>query len=256
MKKIKSKAIVFPDLHFPLHDEKAFQCALNVIKEVKPDVFICLGDFAEGEMVSHWRWSRRKRPPLEYQLPLIDQEADLVNLHLDMIDKVLKKVGCKRKYLAMGNHEAWYNNFVEENPFLDKYLPENLFKIEERGYEWHPYGELFQVEGSKLWVYHGGHYTSVNHSRISVQNLGCNVIYGHTHDCQRSVMQHVSGVHIAQSMGCLCRIKKSFLKGRKVNWTHNVGIIDFFNDRWFNLITLDIHNGTTTWNNKIIGGDK
>ncbi len=114
---------------------------------------------------------------------------------------------------------------------------------------------IVKVEGSKLYAYHGGHYSSVNHARTTVQNLGCNVIYGHTHDCQRSVMQHISGIHIAQSMGCLCKMKKDFLKGRKVNWTHNVGIVDFFSDGWFNLITLDIHNGTTTWNNEIIEGD-
>ena len=156
----------------------------------------------------------------------------------------------------MGNHDNWYNAFVEENPYLDKYKPETLFNVEKRGYKWFPYGEIFKVEDSKLYAYHGGHYGSVNHSRATVQNLGCNIIYGHTHDCQRSVVQHISGVHIAQSMGCLCKIKKDFLKGRKVNWTHNVGIVDFFDDGWFNLITLDIHNGMTTWNNEIIKGDK
>ena len=119
MKKIKSTGIIFGDMHFPLHDEAAFSCALKVIEKVKPSVFINLGDFAEGEMVSHWRWSRRRRPPLEYQLPLIDKEADEVNFHMDRIDKVLDKVGCKKKYLAMGNHDAWYNQFVEENPYLE-----------------------------------------------------------------------------------------------------------------------------------------
>ena len=158
MKQIKSTGVIFGDMHFPLHDEKAFSCALKVIEKVKPDVFINLGDFAEGEYVSHWRWSRRKRPPLEYQLPLIDKEADEVNYHLDRIDKVLKKVGCKKKYLAMGNHDNWYNSFVEENPYLEGYKPENLFKVEERGYDWYPYGELLKVEGSKLYAYHGGHY--------------------------------------------------------------------------------------------------
>ena len=96
MRKIKSTGVIFGDMHFPLHDEKAFSCALKVIEKVKPGVFINLGDFAEGEYVSHWRWSRRKRPPLEYQLPLIHKEADEVNYHLDRIDKALKKVGCKK----------------------------------------------------------------------------------------------------------------------------------------------------------------
>ncbi len=158
MKKIKSRGVIFGDMHFPLHDEGAFSCALKVIETVKPNVFINLGDFAEGEMVSHWRWSRRKRPPLEYQLPLIDKEADEVNMHMDRIDYVLDQVGCKKRYLAMGNHDNWYNAFVEENPYLEQYKPENLFKIKERGYKWYPYGEIFKVEGTKLYAYHGGHY--------------------------------------------------------------------------------------------------
>ena len=84
MKEIKSTGIIFGDMHFPLHDEKAFSCALKVIEKVKPDVFINLGDFAEGEYVSHWRWSRRKRPPLEYQLPLI---ALLQYHHFDLLSQ-------------------------------------------------------------------------------------------------------------------------------------------------------------------------
>ena len=47
--KIKDTVVVFPDIHFPHHDKKAFDCALNVIKKVKPSAFLCLGDFAEGE---------------------------------------------------------------------------------------------------------------------------------------------------------------------------------------------------------------
>lgn len=43
MKKIKSTGIIFGDMHFPLHDEAAFSCALKVIEKVKPSVFINLG---------------------------------------------------------------------------------------------------------------------------------------------------------------------------------------------------------------------
>ena len=34
--KIKDRVVIFPDTHFPNHDKKAFACALNVLKEVKP----------------------------------------------------------------------------------------------------------------------------------------------------------------------------------------------------------------------------
>ena len=33
MKQIKSTGIIFGDMHFPLHDEKAFSCALKVIEK-------------------------------------------------------------------------------------------------------------------------------------------------------------------------------------------------------------------------------
>ena len=99
--KIRDRVVVFPDIHFPNQDERAFKCALNVIKAVKPTGFLLIGDAIDGESVSHWQWSKKKRPPLEYQLPAIDKEIKEGNKGLDRIDKVLKKVGCERKDLAM-----------------------------------------------------------------------------------------------------------------------------------------------------------
>ena len=156
--KIKERVVVFPDIHFPNHDEKAFKCALNVIKAVKPTAFLLIGDAIDGESVSHWQWSKKKRPPLEYQLPAIDKEIKDGNKGLDRIDKVLAKAGCTKKQFAQGNHEIWFDHFVEENPYLEDYTSRRAFKFDERGYEWHPYGEVFKVFGSKLYAYHGGHY--------------------------------------------------------------------------------------------------
>ena len=147
---IKERVVVFPDIHFPNHDEKAFKCALNVIKAVKPTAFLLLGDAIDGESVSHWQWSKKKRPPLEYQLPAIKEEIKQGNKGLDRIDRALDKVGCKKKQFAQGNHEKWFDHFVEENPYLEHYGSRRAFKFDKRGYEWHKYGEVFKVFGSKL----------------------------------------------------------------------------------------------------------
>lgn len=64
--KVKDCVVVFPDTHFPNHDEEAFSCALRVLEEVKPSIFLSLGDLVDGESVSHWQWKKKKRPPLEY----------------------------------------------------------------------------------------------------------------------------------------------------------------------------------------------
>lgn len=158
----------------------------------------------------------------------------------------------QEKIFAQGNHEIWFDNFVEENPYLDKYESRKAFKFNERGYEWHKYGKVFKVLGSKLYAYHGGHYMGVSHARTHALQLGCNIIYGHTHDCQKATIQHISGSHMAHSMGCLTDMTKSYLKGRPTNWSHNVGVCDILSNGNFNLVVLTINNGYTTYNGKII----
>ena len=251
---IKERVVVFPDIHFPNHDEKALQCALKVVTEIKPTAFLLLGDTIDGESVSHWQWRKKRRPPLEYQLPYIEKEIKQGNEGLDRIDEVLDKVGCKKKQFAQGNHEIWFDNFVEENPYLEHYGSRKAFRFDERGYKWFPYGEVFKVFGSKLYAYHGGHYMGVAHARTHALQMGCNIIYGHTHDSQKAVITHITGPHMAYSMGCLTDMTKSYLKGRPVNWTHNVAIVDILDNGNFNLICLNINDGVTTYNGRIVRG--
>lgn len=194
----------------------------------------------------------RKRPPTEYQLPDIYKEIKLVNQGLDKIDEVLDKVNCKKKILAQGNHELWFDHFVAENPYLPELGSRKAFKIDERGYEWHPYGEVFKILGSKMYAYHGGHYSGISHARTHALQLGCNVVYGHTHDSQKATVQHIEGAHMAYSLGCLTDMTKSYLKGRPTNWSHNVAILDIFTNNNFNLVVLDIVNGVTSYGGDII----
>ena len=73
------RAIVIPDQHFPIEDKKAVSVVLKAIKIVKPTLFINLGDVGEWASVSPWKWKRKKKPPVEYQLPIIDREIIEVN---------------------------------------------------------------------------------------------------------------------------------------------------------------------------------
>jgi len=99
-KGVTKRGIVTPDKHFPLHDEKAIRCLLKAINLIKPDFYIDLGDVGEFESVSHWQWKKKKRPPLEYQLPFVEKEVIEVNKGLDRIDEALDKVNCKEKYFT------------------------------------------------------------------------------------------------------------------------------------------------------------
>ena len=53
------RAIVIPDQHFPIHDEKAVKVVSEAIDFIKPDIFINLGDVGEcrDEFVpSYWNF--------------------------------------------------------------------------------------------------------------------------------------------------------------------------------------------------------
>ena len=65
-KGVVKRAVVTPDKHFPLHDQKAINCVKRAIEVVKPDIYIDLGDVGEFHAFSAWKWKRKRKPPLEY----------------------------------------------------------------------------------------------------------------------------------------------------------------------------------------------
>lgn len=260
MLKNKSKlgrAIIIPDIHFPLQDDAAIECVIKAISIVKPQIFVCLGDVGEWKSVSPFKYKRRKRPPLEYVIEDLESDQKHVNAGLDIFDKALKKVKCEKKYMIEGNHDNWLNYFVDEFPYLKRYRFKNAVNLEERGYKYYPYGKLLRI--GKAYFYHGGHYTTMYHTKQHAEKLGKNIIYGHTHDVQRHGVTHVDGAHHAWSMGCLKDMSSEanmWLKGRQTNWFHAFGIMDFFENGDFRLDVVDITRGKTFVWGKEIDGNK
>ncbi len=254
-KKSRRRAIIIPDVHFPLQCDNAINVVLEAIKLVKPNIFVCLGDLGEWKSVSPFKYKRRKRPPLEIVLKDVDKDAKAVNEGLDLFDKVLKSVKCDKKYMIEGNHDDWLNSFVEEYPYLPQYKFKNIMNLEDRGYIYYPYGKLLQI--GKLFFYHGGHYSTVYHTRQHAMNLGKNVLYGHMHDVQRIGVTHVDGAHHAFSLGCLKDMsaeKNRWLRNRQINWSHAFAVVDWFDNGDFRLDVVDIQNGKTfLWGNMIDG---
>jgi hypothetical protein len=249
------RGVVIPDLHVPLHDEEAISCCRKAICLVEPQVAIFLGDIGEWSSVSRWMYAKKKRPPVEYIIPQIEEDAKAVNDILDKFDASFTNVGVKRKIVLIGNHEVWLENFVTEHPYLTQYLPPAIMRLNERGYEVYGHGEYLQI--GELNFYHGGHHVGVNHTRQHAINLGANVMYGHNHDVSRSSLPNLNGVHSAFSIGCLKKVQgeeNKWLKGRKVNWGHSFAIVDWFVDGTFRADIVDITGGKTfVWGEMIDG---
>ncbi len=249
------RAIVTPDKHFPLADMPAIKALCKAIEIVKPDIYIDLGDVGEWHGCSHWQWRKKKRPPIEYQLPFIDKDIKDVNSGMDIIDESLDKVNCKEKYMIEGNHDDWMNRFTEEHPYLN-YEFHKVVKLKERGYTFYQIGKYLKV--GKLFFYHGHHFGGMHHSRNHLIRLGCNIMYGHHHDLQQSSVTHIDGVKSAWSIGCLKDMgddKNAWLGNRKHNWSHAFSIVDFFENGYFTVHVIQIINGKTSLWGDVIDGN-
>tara|TARA_R110002167_G_scaffold148194_4_gene341099 strand:+ start:960 stop:1724 length:765 start_codon:yes stop_codon:yes gene_type:complete len=249
------RAIVIPDQHFPIHDKKAVNVALQIIEIVKPDTFINLGDVGEWSSVSAWKWKRKKKPPLEYQLPAIDKEIKLVNKEIDRFDKILDKIKCTNRYILAGNHDEWLTyGFVSEHPYMKDYTFEKACRWKERGYKYYYYNE--ELEIGNLTFIHGAYATGL-HAKKHVNEYSCSIMYGHTHDIQRHTKYKKHGNISAWSMGCLKDLspkKNKWMQGRPHNWGHAVGIVDWFTNGDFKVEVVEIVNGkTTVWGKAIYG---
>ena len=164
-KGVVKRAIVTPDKHFPLADMDAISCLKQTIEIVKPDIYVDLGDVGEWGSFSHWKFKRKKAPPLEYMIDDFDQDVREVNVGMDWIDESLDKANCKKRYMTEGNHDDWLNMAVEKYPYIPQYKFASAVDLKGRGYIYYPFGKHLKI--GKLYLYHGhqygGQYHAANH---------------------------------------------------------------------------------------------
>lgn len=243
-------AFILPDQHYAPPGDKAGgvdpaaeSVALQAIRIVKPDIFINLGDVIEGDSVSHFRYKKVKRPPLEYMITALLPELKAGNEGMDRFDRELDKVGCNERHLTWGNHDYnWMMDFIAMHPYLeDKYHPDIAFKLKERGYESYEYGKLLTIGNCNF--YHGGLYTGINVERDHALRLGANVVIGHHHHIGMNAVSHINGPHACWCLGCICKLEKPFLQNRKTAWQHGFGICHFNSDGTFLMEVVHIFRG-------------
>jgi predicted phosphodiesterase len=250
---IVKRAIVTPDKHFPLHDPDAISCVKQAIEIVKPDTYIDLGDTGEWTYFSTHYWKGRFAKPMEDLIPLLESDINEVNAGMDWIDESLDKVKCKERHFIQGNHEVWLDKFVTRYPYLKQYLTQNVLKLKERGYKYHPYNKKKNLKIGKLNFTHGK-FTTKYHAFKHLDTYGESIMYGHTHDLQRFTKTFNGGTISSWSLGCLKDIEndEDWLGGKLTNWNHAFAIVDWFKGGNFKVEVVEIIKGkTTVWGNEI-----
>lgn len=115
----------------------------NYIAEKRPDVVVCIGDFADMRSLSRYN-SRLEAEKQRYR-------KDIEAVHLGM-EKLMTPIVSATDYrprlvMVPGNHEEMIARFVNENPILEGHLSARDLGYEAWGWEVQPYLKPVKIDG-------------------------------------------------------------------------------------------------------------
>lgn len=257
------KAVVLPDMQIPHHDERAIEVALQIIKEVKPDKIVILGDLLD--LADFGRFDN---------LPTFaasTQEA-INRAHLYLAE--LRKLAPSAEIVVLeGNHDLRLSTHINKNARAAYGLkradqPENwpvlsvpyLTAMDTLDVDYvsgYPANRYWINEN--LQVRHGHRVkSSGGTAKLVADDERVSTIFGHVHRIETQFKTHHTykggKTNAAYSIGCLCKIDGSVpsakggvdLSGRPVenyeNWQQAIAIVDYEDgDKPFNVSPVYIN---------------
>lgn len=189
--------LVIPDMHIPYHSVSGWSLLLSVVRGWQPDIIVIIGDFADMYAIS----LHDKDPSRAFRL---EEELIEVEEKIQELDAAALPNASRRIYIE-GNHEHRISRFIKKNPVLHNLRGlsfAELIRLQEKGWEFYPYGTHTTV--GKLNLTHDVGYAGVNAVRQTGQVFESNVVTGHTHRMAVHYFGNVRGEsHVSASFGWL-----------------------------------------------------
>jgi hypothetical protein len=250
------KYLAVSDIQFPLHDEKAVQLWLNVVKGFKPNIIDLVGDIDNADATS--RWAAGSADELFYGVDVKKATTDelekiaLSNLEYDGSQHTknfladLRKLAPKADiHLHDGNH-GWTrheNYFKSKAPaLLEKITPDTLYGLDKNNIVFHRYDALPYRRFHDMYIHHGSAVSkhSGESVKADIDAWGVSIIRGHSHrvgDYHKTYEltgQRLEGYEI----GHLMDVNKADYSNQR-NWQQGFiyGYIDD-NDYYMNLVKI------------------
>jgi hypothetical protein len=122
----------------------------NYIAEKKPDVIVCIGDFADMEALSAYDRgtlrgeNRRVKRDLMVAREAMDRLMKPIPRGIDYMPEM---------HLTMGNHEERLDRFANEHPYLEEVVGTHMLNYAEWGWKVHPFLKPVDVDGVRYCHY-------------------------------------------------------------------------------------------------------
>jgi predicted phosphodiesterase len=227
----------------------AYLCVEKVIEAFKPNGIISIGDMTDLDSLNSFDKDKRRR--LEGKR--YRKDLDSLNHLLDRLDKITPK-NVEKIYL-LGNHEDRIRLYLDYHPELEGSIDFGKdAHLADRGYEVIPYNSTKKI-GKAMFMH--GFNASKYHSNFMASIYPKTIFYGHTHDIQtHSFVSPIDQkeVRVAESLGCLCDLNPSWLRGKPNKWIHAFGMLWVKDNGEFQMDRKIIIKGEAIIDGKIFKG--
>lgn len=248
---------VFPDIHFPDHDEAALESALKAHEIVNPDETIFLGDALNCDIFSQ----HPKRKISE------NQAYDFKKLEVDpcnkMIDRVQKNTR-KHTWFLEGNHEERIERWATSAGAIGESLftmlsPKTTLGANRKNFTMIPYSPVTGdrmgfvqivkpspiMKSGGLVAVHGWSFAKHAAYVHLEKSRSQSIMFGHTHRAQTIVDRDPwTGAPIkAFCPGTLSKLQPIYMTGgNPSSWSHGFGIIYVGKKSWTEYM-INVNNG-------------
>lgn len=227
--------VVIPDTHGSKLDETAAKAFLADLSVLKPSQIVMLGDHIDcgGFLAQHHT--------LGYVAETTESFEEDVSAANTFLDAVQSACSAKIHYIE-GNHErriekwcvtqALKNGNPRDAEFLGRmFSTENVLSLKTRGIEFYKQGRCYfglripsTIKLGHCYFTHGSR-VGVNAAKMTLNDFGSNVVFGHTHRIQQhqSAMVDRGGIS-AWSVGCLCRLQPYYMHTQITGHSHGYGL--------------------------------
>jgi len=217
------RVIVITDLHYPHHIP--LRPFMNFVKEFKPTKFIYGGDMFDGGVISHHESGQFKHIGYDHIREQFHNELQGFNELLDRFGAIVPNA---EHIYIVGNHEAWFDRFHEENPQIgikDGFAFRGFAKLDERKMTVIPYDGRDRSKGyynlGKVSFCHGHQFGSQNPAKMAVLNNFRTTFFGHHHVYK--VWPAFGWIHgndkkLGVALPCYSNVRPYYGKGRPNAW--------------------------------------
>lgn len=225
--KNSKNVLVISDSHFPFHDKKAIQTAINYRDNI--DTIILLGDLMDIYQGSHFSKD-----------PSIAKLTDEINICKEFLIYLRSKFPTAQIFYYEGNHEIRINRYVMEHaPMLygiESVALNSLLELKLQGITFIENGTGIKL--AALNLLHGneaGSRGGINIARTMLLKTNDNCVFGNFHKTQESSGKTLDGKEFANwSIGCLCNLKPRYMP---INaWNHGFAFIEVYKKEF------EVHN--------------